>query len=316
MAEYDFIAVDFETATPRMDSACAVGIIAVKDLKPVQHFYSLLRPPMNEFDTANIAIHGITPEQTATAPTLSELWPEIAHFFDEHTPVVAHNPQFDMSVLRLSTDAEIPDFVYLNSMDIAAYFVEGSLSLENCAHEMNISSEGLVAHNAQDDAWMCAYITVKGMLALGCLTVWELLAKQPINRRLFSELNPTKAIGGSRRKPSPAGFRVKDLQPRPEGSAGDGPLCGKSVVFTGTLSLERAEAAQLAVNAGAKVKTAVSKRTDILVVGKQDVELVGADGMSAKEEKAYALNESGAAHISIISEDDFLSLVGVSALET
>ena len=311
MAEYDFIAIDFETATPRMDSACAVGIVAVKDLKPVQRFYSLLRPPMNEFDTANTAIHGIGPEQTATAPTLSELWPDISKFFDEHTPVVAHNPQFDMSVLRMSTDVELPDFVYVNSMDIAAIFVEGSLSLENCAREMNISTEGIVAHNAQDDAWLCAYIAVKGMVALGCLSLWELLAKQPINRRSFSELTPTKAIGGSRRKPSTAGFRVKDLQPCAEGSSGDGPLCGKSVVFTGVLSLERTEAAQLAVNAGAKVKTGVSKLTDILVVGKQDTALVGADGMSAKEEKAHALNGSGAAQIRIISEEEFLSLIGI-----
>ena len=36
---------------------------------------------------------------------------------------------------------------------------------------------------------------------------------------------------------------------------------------------------------------------------------MGADGMSSKEEKAYALNQTGKAHIKIIREQEFIDLV-------
>ncbi len=309
----DFIAIDFETATARISSACAVGIVAVSGVHIVDQFYSLIQPPQNVYDAHNIEIHGITPKQTENAPAFADLLPEISRFFDPHVPVVAHNPQFDMSVLRMASDAaEFPDFVYVNSMDIARYFVSGSLSLDNCAKEMGINLEGFTHHDALADAAMCANITVLGIRALGCETLWELLAKQPIDRRVYSELKPIRAIGGSWKIPSTASFRVSDLQPCADGAEG-GPLCGKTIVFTGEMRMERKEAAQLAVNAGAVVRSSVSKLTNILVVGRQDMALVGDDGMSAKEEKAYALNESGAAQIRIIGEDEFLAIVGVSA---
>ena len=72
--------------------------------------------------------------------------------------------------------------------------------------------------------------------------------------------------------------------------------------------MSRAEAMQIAVNSGAVVKTSVSRKTDYLVVGKQDLTLVGDDGRSTKEEKAYALNADGKAVIQIIDEAEFLRL--------
>ena len=66
---------------------------------------------------------------------------------------------------------------------------------------------------------------------------------------------------------------------------------------------------QMAVNSGALVKTAVSKKTDFLIVGRQDTSLVGEDGMSTKEERAYDLINSGKADIKIIGETEFISLV-------
>lgn len=309
---YDFIAIDFETATSSMASACAVGIVAVKESKPVEKYYSLICPPKNEYDRNNIDIHGITPDQTETARAFSGIWPEISHFFNTHVPVVAHNPQFDMSVLRRSTDAEIPDFMYVNSMDIAAFFVEGSLSLENCAREMELNLDGLTMHNAQDDAWLCAYITVLGMHSLGCETLWELLAKYSVGCRPFSELKPIKNIGGTRKEMNRRAFpsnRTRDIKCQNEDVDQSGPLFGKNIVFTGQLSMDREEAMQLAADAGACVKSAVSKRTHFLVVGVQDTALVGASGMSAKERKAQALNEAELASIRILDEETFLKLL-------
>lgn len=60
---------------------------------------------------------------------------------------------------------------------------------------------------------------------------------------------------------------------------------------------------------GAVIRGSVSKRTNYLVVGTQDLSLVGDDGMSSKEKKAMALNDSGEACIHILSETEFLRLL-------
>lgn len=87
------------------------------------------------------------------------------------------------------------------------------------------------------------------------------------------------------------------------------PFFQKNIVFTGTLCMTRDEAAQHAANCGAFIKAAVSGKTDYLVVGQQDINLVGEDGMSTKEEKAFLLNQQGKAKIKIIDENKFLELL-------
>lgn len=40
----NFAAIDFETATGRRNSACAVGIVTVEDGEIIDKYYSLIRP--------------------------------------------------------------------------------------------------------------------------------------------------------------------------------------------------------------------------------------------------------------------------------
>lgn len=89
-----------------------------------------------------------------------------------------------------------------------------------------------------------------------------------------------------------------------------GPFYGKTVVFTGDLSLTREAAAEAVSALGASVKSGVSKATDFLVVGRQDAALVGAKGHSSKELKAQQLNEQGKASITVLDEPAFLALLG------
>ena len=89
------------------------------------------------------------------------------------------------------------------------------------------------------------------------------------------------------------------------------PLFGRRIAFTGALaSMTRAEAAQKAVNVGASATNSVGAKLDFLVVGQTDFDRVGSDGMSSKLRKAVELAESGKP-LEIISEDDFLILVGL-----
>lgn len=306
---FDFVALDFETATKNMDSACSIGIVAVKDFEVVDSFYSLIKPPKNKYDSDNIAVHHITPEMTADAPTLTELWMQIGRFFDEHVPVLAHNANFDMSALRLGTDAAIPNFPYVDTMSIASNYVSGGYSLANCVAEMGITLEN--HHNALKDAEACAQIAIKGMRIDNCLSLWEYIAKGGCRIRYFYELNVQNTMYKRRnpdQKPHYEKIKVSDIHQTVDCIDTNNPLCGKNIVFTGELSISREDAMQIAVNCGAAVKSAVSGRTDFLVVGEQDKRLVGEDGLSSKEERAYALNESGKGHIKFLSEDEFIAL--------
>ena len=86
------------------------------------------------------------------------------------------------------------------------------------------------------------------------------------------------------------------------------PLYGKSCVFTGELQkIERRTAMQKVLDVGGSVKSSVSSKTNYLIVGIQDKAIVGDDGLSAKEEKAYSLIEQGH-DIKIINENEFLEL--------
>ena len=79
-------------------------------------------------------------------------------------------------------------------------------------------------------------------------------------------------------------------------AAGDSPLAGKTVVFTGTLEgMARGEAKARAEALGAKVASAVSKNTDFLIVG--------ADAGS----KAKKAAEIG---VTVLTEAEWLAMIG------
>ena len=88
MAAFDFIAIDFETANHYLNSACSIGIAAVRDMEVVDVFHSLIRPTNLFFEEQNVKIHGITPDIVENAPIFDEVWGQISQYFSPHIPVV------------------------------------------------------------------------------------------------------------------------------------------------------------------------------------------------------------------------------------
>ena len=85
-------------------------------------------------------------------------------------------------------------------------------------------------------------------------------------------------------------FRANGVSPSPEeaGNA-DGPLAGKTLVLTGTMSIPREEAAAMIRAAGGKVASSVSAKTDYLVAG----ESAGSKLPQAKKHNVTVLDEAG-----------------------
>ncbi len=307
----DFIALDFETATNKMDSACSVGIAVVANLSIAETYYSLIQPPGNQYLDANSKIHGITPADTVNTDPAFMVLRVLFPYFTAGIPVLAHNATFDMSVLHqsLGYHASGIDFKYIDTMDMIKPYSPPKRGLADCASFFGIDIG--CHHNALDDAITCA------MVAISCTNNSRFdrfsdycLYTPDVKIRQYAHLDPMTSFShGNTHKRHFETVKPSDICPTCHEIDSENPLYGKSIVFTGELSISRTEAAQLAVNAGAILKSSVSRKTDYLVVGAQDITLVGADGLSSKEERAYALNSQGKANIHIIGEREYFDLL-------
>ena len=95
----NFTAIDFETANYNPSSICSVGIVIVRDGQIAEKIYRLIRPEPEWYSYWITQIHGLTGDDTATAPIFPNVWaaiePKIAGL-----PLVAHNSPFDEGCLK------------------------------------------------------------------------------------------------------------------------------------------------------------------------------------------------------------------------
>lgn len=101
---------------------------------------------------------------------------------------------------------------------------------------------------------------------------------------------------------------IKSIKPTNPDAIPNTQITGKNIVFSGYFEKPIPEMMQLAVDAGATLKSRVSKSVNYLVVGHQGPGFTNEDGLSGKEVTATKLNAEGA-KIEIISEEVFLYLV-------
>ncbi|MGK0722840.1 exonuclease domain-containing protein [Leucobacter sp. W1478] len=157
----DFTALDFETANSHASSACAVGLVRVRDGKVVDRASWLIRPPAghDEFLRFNIKIHGITPEMVEDAPRWGDQLTDLLEFIGDDI-AVAHNAGFDMGVIRGACAATItptPKLRYLCSVQVSRK------TYDIPSHRLPLSAAAagfgdFAHHEALADAEACAAI--------------------------------------------------------------------------------------------------------------------------------------------------------------
>lgn len=78
----DFVALDFETANRSHASACAVGAVRVRDGRVIDDYFTLIRPGegLDEFEPANVRVHGITAAAVEASPRWTEVYPSLRAF--------------------------------------------------------------------------------------------------------------------------------------------------------------------------------------------------------------------------------------------
>jgi len=152
-----FIAIDFETANQRRNSACALGIVIVEHnrIKVKKEYY--IKPPSDFFTFTDY--HGISWENVKDSPTFPEIWKEIRMIFDSCPNLVAHNMPFDKGVLTELAEfykLEIPQYNYMCTMKESRRHISAeNHKLDTIATKLNIE---LLHHNALSDANAAAEI--------------------------------------------------------------------------------------------------------------------------------------------------------------
>jgi DNA polymerase-3 subunit epsilon len=159
----NFTAIDFETANSSAASACAVGMVKVRDGRVVHSAHWFIRPPFGHdaFSEWNTRIHGISEHHVVDAPLWSEQLPDLVAFAEDDQ-LVAHNAGFDMNVIRTACSAsyvDTPAYRYLCTLQLArkTYSLD-SYKLPVVA--MAAGFEDFEHHNALADARACAAILV------------------------------------------------------------------------------------------------------------------------------------------------------------
>lgn len=300
----EFVALDFETATERRGSACALALTIVQEARITDTMRWLIRPPGDEYSPYNTMIHGITSEHTSDAPEFPHVWAEAAAVIDGRS-IVAHNVAFDCGVLRdglSSYDLSWPELDVFCTMVLARRAWPGllSYSLSPVAKFLGVTLEN--HHEPAEDAAACAGVALRVCAAT---STDSLVGAARSLRVKAGVLAPSRWDSCH----SQYSKTLSGIEPTTDEFDPEHPFHSRCIVFTGTLqAMTRREAAQAVVNAGGLCTNSVSRRTHYLVFGDQDFSRFVDGERSTKTRRAQELVSEGHA-VEVISERDFLAML-------
>lgn len=196
------VALDFETANERRDSACAVGLAWIEGGAVVRRESRLIRPRELRFSPGNIRVHGILPADVRHQPefpeAMAEFLPDLAGGL-----ILAHNAGFDLGVLRSSLAAygmAVPPLASLCTLQIArkVFPDPAGCGLGKVAARLGIRFEH---HDAGEDAYACASIALAAVRERGAGDIPALARSLgfAIVPRAVEPDEPRRPAGGERR---------------------------------------------------------------------------------------------------------------------
>lgn len=247
MKTSNFVAIDFETMTAEQTSACAIGLVKVLGGTVHQAFYSLINPVPDDRDMLNTAVHGITPDMVANAPTYAQLFPLLKSFIQD-LPIVCHNRGADINIMQ-----RCMDHYGLAGIDTANNYCTFEMtgqSLTACCKQYGIPMGE--HHNALDDALACAkvFLACQGDIVAttfrgGIAAAMASAAAKKFERSTLNPLDDDQVLN-------------KDTV-----------FFHANVVITGTFAAfpDRNELGKRLQSLGADINTAISGKTTVVVMG-------------------------------------------------
>lgn len=289
--KFDHIAIDFETANQNRISACALGLVFIKNDRIAYQTSFHIKPPETEkFLSRNIEIHGITAEDVDYAMTFDELWEcELSKYFNQNL-IIFHNASMDLSVLKnLFALYSIKGYEieYLDTMQLAAK-TGNPKKISELAEKFEI--EYIDKHNPEIDAKVCAYV------------FGELAELYPDYKELVKSLNYQDAQKKIIRKKETAEVKNQNLDYVQAYSLDKGEIekiviKNKAFIFTGEITTDRYLAKEFIKQNGGIIKSGISSKLDYVIIG--------ADFGWSKIQKVHELNEKKNCKIKILTNSDF-----------
>lgn len=281
----DYVTIDIETANADIASICQIGAVRFSNGKLVSEWSSLVNPN-DSFDSFNEGLHKISASQVNSSPNFSEAYTQLLTFIGDDI-CIFHTHFRRASLMKAINKHHLPH--------IENKWIDSAKIVRRVWNEFSYRGYGLhsvgkflkidfIRYNALEEARACGEILC---IALDdsktSISDWFDLVKKPITQGVsqgkYPEANP------------------------------NGELFGHVIVFTGSLKITRNEAAVISASVGFEIGKSVTKKTDFLVVGDQDLMRVGETGKSSKQIRAEELINKGH-ELRIIIETDFQQLVG------
>lgn len=280
---YRFVALDVETANRQHSSICQVGLAMVATNGDTETI-SILVDPEQGFESFNVNLHGIDETTVKGAPSFEEVLQFLRPFLERH--VLVQHSNFDKQAFNAASKyIGVPELraTWVDSVQIARKAWpelkgNGGHGLASLKTHLNLKFEH---HDAEEDARAAAEVV---------------LLAETVTGEDFSEL------AKPRKQKYQTSVAVSGNQ--------NGPLYGHVACFTGQLAMSRVEAATFAAGAGITIKTGVSKKVTLLIVGDQDMSTLAGHNKSSKHRRAEELQREGH-EIRILGETEFLKLIAI-----
>lgn len=308
----DFISIDFETANNRRWSVCQIGITQVKGGQVISSEAYLINPE-TQFHKFNIKIHNIHLGDVVNSPTFETFWYDTLNPLLSSAPlIVSHNADFDISVLHSCLnryDIEIPKLDYLCTLEISKALLNMKHNKLSYLVEYFDLCTDAKYHDAGYDSYCCALL----------LLHYNQFFKNNILHYINYSIDISIDLQEYDTSPSNKLYEYQQLdtlsaiqQLLDLSQISDSPFLNKNIVITGDFSLcDRDTLYQIIINLGGVIKSSVSKKTDILLVGTPDLMFVKdkENGQSTKHIKAIEINQCATCEtemIHILNEKELL----------
>lgn len=307
----DYVVLDIETTGVSCSEDEIIEIAAARYQygKLICNYQTYVKPTIAIPPEVEV-LTGISVHDVENAPSPVDILPHFTTFIG-NLPLIGHNIlRFDIKFLSNAFGIQFANpLVDTLPMAKEAFPLLPRHKLQYLKDTLQL--ESLDSHRALNDVYITNAL------------LWACLAPRRYEARMFkafldNKISRHKTSGRNAKRNSSYRSKInyKDITPTCAEIDSSSSLFGKTIAFTGNLSFSREEAMQMAVNKGAVLKNSISSKLNYLVVGKQDLEIVGEKGMSSKEVKAKELNQAGKAQICIITETEVVSLVTKGGLTT
>lgn len=289
----DYVAIDLETTglSPEYDEIIEIACIRYRNGAEAEVFQTLVRPENMELvDDFITKLTGITQDMLWNAPKIESVLPEALNFIGQDV-VIGHNASFDVNfIYDNAARTGLPPFAnnYIDTRRLCRKAFPDFLNyrLKTLVKEFSIPT--MTAHRAEADARQTALCYAHISRHISTNNLFHALAQGHKDHKLKA----AEIIG--------------DASLHNE----DSPLFGKVVVFTGALEkMQRKEAMQIVANLGGINGDGITKKTNFLILGNNDMCKSVKDGKSTKQKKAEQYILAGA-DLTIIDENVFYDMIG------